>query len=216
MVAMALEIVVYGASGFGQQVMSWADDAADAGAPWRVAGFLDDDPAKHGSTRVGRPVLGGAGWLEGRDGVLVVLGAGMPADKRRIVERVAAARVAWPVLVHPTASVSRFAELAEGAVVGPQAVVAALARVGPHTTLATAATLGHETVTGACASVLPGANVAGRCTVGDAAVVGIGAAVVQGAAVGAGAVVGAGATVLRDVPSGATVVGTPARPPRAR
>lgn len=204
-----VDIVVYGASGFGQQVLSWAEDAGLA-----PVGFLDDDPSTHGSVRVGAPVLGGAAWLDGRDGVAVVLGAGMPADKRRIVERLPAARVSWPVVVHPTASVSRHATLAEGVLVGPQAVVAALARVGPHTTLATAATLGHETTTGACSSILPGANVAGRCTLGAGALVGIGAAVVQGSGVGDGAVVGAGATVLRDVPPGATVVGTPARPLR--
>jgi serine O-acetyltransferase len=50
-------------------------------------------------------------------------------------------------------------------------------------------------------------------TVEDGAAIGAGAQVLGPITVGAGARIGAGAVVTRDVPSGCTVVGNPARPP---
>ena len=53
-------------------------------------------------------------------------------------------------------------------------------------------------------------------TIEDGASLGSGAVILGGVTVGAGALVGAGAVVTRDVPSGATVAGTPARALAAR
>lgn len=46
--------------------------------------------------------------------------------------------------------------------------------------------------------------------------IGAGAIIVCGVTVGEGATIGAGAVVTKDVPAGATVVGNPARPIRAK
>jgi maltose O-acetyltransferase len=52
-------------------------------------------------------------------------------------------------------------------------------------------------------------------SIGDDVWIGGGAIVVPGVTIGAGAIVGAGAVVTRDVPPGATVAGSPARPVRS-
>ncbi|WP_423208801.1 sugar O-acetyltransferase [Paracoccus yeei] len=52
-------------------------------------------------------------------------------------------------------------------------------------------------------------------SIGDDVWIGGGAIVVPGVTIGAGAIIGAGAVVTRDVPPGATVAGSPARPVRS-
>lgn len=209
------DLVVYGASGFGQQIMFWVEDADDAGPRFRILGFVDDDPDSHGKERTSHPVLGGREWLETRassDPVAVVLGLAAPEVKRRIVAALADLAVDFPAIVHPSAVISRHTTVRRGATIGPGNVASVNVEVGEFATVNTACTLGHDARIGAYATVLPGVNVSGHVSVGEGVSVGTGAAITQGVVIGAGAAVGAGATVLDDLPEGCVAVGTPARP----
>jgi sugar O-acyltransferase (sialic acid O-acetyltransferase NeuD family) len=209
------ELIVYGASGFGQQVMFWVEDANAAGPRFEILGFVDDDAGSHGDVRTGHPVLGGREWLADRatSGPLaVVLGLAGPAVKRRIIEGLAAVEAEYPAIVHPTAVVSRHAAVGRGATVGPGNVISVNVGVGEFATVNTACTLGHDAQLGAYSTLLPGVNVSGHVEVGVGASIGTGAAIVQNVAIGAEATVGAGATVLGDLPPGCVAVGTPAQP----
>ncbi len=211
------DVVVYGASGFAQQVMFWIDDVREAGWHCEVRGFVDDDPASHGDERTGRPVLGGFEWIErtAADRPLsVVLGIAAPGVKRRLVERLRRLDVAFPPVVHPHAVMSSYVGIGEGTVVAPGCIVSVNVELGDFVTVNHACTIAHDVRLGAYATILPGTNVSGNVVLGPGATLGTNATVVQGLEVGADAFVGAGATVLSDVPPNCTVVGTPARPIR--
>ena len=212
------DLVVYGASGFGQQVMFWIEDANRADRRFEVLGFVDDDPATHGERRTDQPVLGGRDWLVRRaaEGPLAVaLGLAGPAVKEQVVEGLAELELEFPAIVHPSAVVSRHAVLGRGALVGPGNVLSVNVHLEAFVTVNTACTLGHDARVGRYATLLPGANVSGHVVLADGVSVGTGAAIVQGVRIGAAATVGAGATVVGDLPAGCVAVGTPARPREA-
>lgn len=114
-------------------------------------------------------------------------------------------------LVHPAAVVSRYAVLGAGSVVVAGAVVNAFSKTGAAVIVNTSSSIGHDCVIGSGVHIAPGARLAGGSMVGDMSWIGIGSCVKQLVEVGANAMVGAGAVVTRHVPSGATVVGNPAR-----
>ena len=212
------DLVVYGASGFGQQVMFWVEDANAAEPRFRILGFVDDDSDAHGERRTGYPVLGGRDWLSdhARSGaVAVVLGLAGPPVKQRVISALAGLALEFPAVIHPSAVVSRHATVRRGATVGPGNVVSVNVEVGEFATVNTTCTLGHDARIGDYATVLPGVNVSGHVSVGEGVSVGTGAAILQGVTIGAETTVGAGATVVGDLPPGCVAVGTPARP-RAR
>jgi sugar O-acyltransferase (sialic acid O-acetyltransferase NeuD family) len=212
------DLVVYGASGFGQQVMFWVEDANLADRRFELLGFVDDDAATHGERRTDHPVLGGRDWLLPRaeaSPLAVVLGVAGPAVKEKIVEGLEDLGVEFPAIVHPSAVVSRHAVLGRGAVVGPANVLSVNVRLDAFVTVNTACTLGHDARVGRYATLLPGANVSGHAVLAEGVSVGTGAAIIQGVEIGAAATVGAGATVVGDLPAGCVAVGTPARPREA-
>jgi sugar O-acyltransferase (sialic acid O-acetyltransferase NeuD family) len=209
------DVVVYGASGFAQQVMFWIDDVRDAGWYCEVLGFVDDDPSTHGETRTDRPVLGGIDWIERRAAdrpLSVVIGIADPLIKRRIVERLRPFDVVFPSIIHPSAVMSSHVKIARGVVVAPGSIISVNVELDEFALVNHACTVAHDVRLGAYATILPGSNVSGCVTIGGGATLGTNSTVIQGLAIGSDSFVGAGATVLRDLPPGVTAVGTPAVP----
>ena len=117
-----------------------------------------------------------------------------------------------PPILHPFASVSRTASIAEGTVVLAGAVIGAGAILGRGCIVNNGCTVDHDCVLGEGVHISPGANLAGGVNVGCYSWIGIGATVNQSLSIGENVIVGASAAVVDDVPDDLTVVGVPARP----
>jgi sugar O-acyltransferase (sialic acid O-acetyltransferase NeuD family) len=117
----------------------------------------------------------------------------------------------FPVLAHPSAVVSRYAEIGQGTVIKANAVINTFARVGMAGIVGTVSTVAHDCVLGDSVHISPGANLAGAVSVGASSWVWIGASVKQCLLIGSNVVVGAGAAVVADVADNLMVVGVPAK-----
>src|SRR4051794_39245546 len=83
-----------------------------------VGGFLDDDPASWGTTRLDLPGLGAIDRYHefAPDGL--ALGIGANAIRRQIVERLgSAAQALWRPAIHPRATIAASARLGRGVVI---------------------------------------------------------------------------------------------------
>lgn len=194
-----MDILILGAGGHGRAVCEAARDAG-----FSPRGFLDARAPL--PEMLGLPVLGDEGAHDGGP-LLIALGG-------NALRLAAAARLgcALPVLLHPSVIRARSAEIAEGAVVMPRAVLGALTRIGRLVLVNTGAIIEHDVVLEEGAHIAPGAVLCGGVRVGARALVGAGAVIAPNLVLGADAVVGAGAAVLADVPPGAVVAGVPGRP----
>jgi UDP-perosamine 4-acetyltransferase len=177
-----------------------------------VVGLLDPHPTD--VEVLGVPVLGGDELLPGllRQGVAAaVVAIGANLRRQQIGQSLLATGFALPFVAHPSAIISPSATIAQGTVVMARAVVGTLANIGELALINTGAIVEHDNHIGQAAHIAPGVVLAGRVRVGQRALVGVGSAVRPGTSIGDDSIVGAGSTVVADVPSGAIVVGTPAR-----
>lgn len=200
-------LAILGASGHGKVV---ADAAELCG--WESVSFFDDawrDKQINGVW----PVVGDTNALLAQvaefEGVLVAIGNNSvrEAKLRALSERGAA----LPVLLHPAAMVSRYAEIGAGSVLFAGAVVNADCRIGRGAIINTGATVDHDCVLGDAVHISPGAHLAGGVSIGDRSWVGIGSSVRQLIRIGCDVMVGAGSVVVANFSDGCTVAGVPAR-----
>jgi sugar O-acyltransferase (sialic acid O-acetyltransferase NeuD family) len=202
-------LLILGAGGHGKVV---ADAALETGN-WVEVVFLDDAwPEK--KVNGCWPVVGNMQelpcWRDRcKDGVVAI---GDNKLRMQFQAKLAAAGFNVVSVIHPAATVSRYATLGAGSVVFAGAVINVDATIGDGAIINTSATVDHDCILGVGVHISPGAHLGGGAKVGDCSWIGIGASVIHLASLGSNTIVGAGAVVLGDIPDGVTAIGMPARP----
>ena len=131
--------------------------------------------------------------------------------RKRLQEKFAAQGYRFPTLIHPHASISRFATLDEGCQIMAGCVIQAGAQIGRGTIVNTMASVDHDCRIGEFVHIAPGAHLSGCVAVGDCSLIGTGSSVIQDVRIGVMCTIGAGSAVIRDIPNGQRVGGNPAR-----
>lgn len=135
---------------------------------------------------------------------------GNNAVRKKLFNRMPISINQYARLVHPSAVISRSAEIGYGTVIMPNAVINADAIIGNHCIINTGAIVEHDNRISDYMHLSPNATLAGTVSVGEGTHIGAGAVVIPGKCIGNWSIVGAGSTVVKDVGMGLTVVGVPA------
>lgn len=204
------KLVLYGAGAGSREILQAVRDLNRQTPTWQVLGFVDDDPARHGTRIDDVPVVASLADFDDPASVSVACGIMNPQVRRRVFEeRAEPLGMRLATIIHPGAFCSPDLRCGPGTVLMPGVKAGFDVALGKGAFVLWNVVLGHDLRAGDYVTVLSGAVVTGGCTLGDGATVGAGAVLNVGVRLGRNSLVGIGTTVLRPVPDDTTVVSTP-------
>lgn len=212
------DLVLIGAGGFGRETAQAVHALNASGATWRLLGYLDDDPARHGLVIDGTVVLGGRDRIGHLPRASFVVCTGRPGDyvsRLRIVGDLGLPSERYATIVHPSAAVSPSSSVGYGSVLLAHVTLTAAVTIRAHVAIMPHVTLTHDDVIDDFATIASGVCLGGGVRVHRGAYLGAGALISENRTVGAFSLVGMGAVVTRDVPAREIWAGVPARRLRA-
>lgn len=208
------KLFIFGAGGFGREVLWLAKRINEVQKIWDIQGFVDDNEIFHGSKLDDYPIVGGCDYLARmNEDVDVVIAIGCARVKKMVAEKLSQyENVHFATLIDPSAILSERVNIGEGSIICAGTIMTVDIIIGKHVIINLDCTVGHDVIIGDYVTVYPSVNISGNVIVGNNSELGTGTQIIQGKTIGQQSIIGAGSVVIRDVPDQCTAVGSPAKP----
>jgi sugar O-acyltransferase (sialic acid O-acetyltransferase NeuD family) len=210
----ALYIGVYGASGFGKEVMPLVRQQFPTLNKDHFV-FIDDGQA--GIILNGYAVLGYTEFLsKPSKHKAVTIAIANSQIREKLVKRLTEDHVQHLDIQASNTIILDEVEIGEGSLLCPFTCLTSNIKIGKFFHANIYSYVAHDCVIGDYVTFAPGAKCNGNIHIEDHAYIGTGAVIKQGTpdkplVIGKGAIVGMGAVVTKSIPAGVTVIGNPAR-----
>ncbi|MFC1395849.1 acetyltransferase [Acinetobacter junii] len=211
---MTMLIGVYGASGFGKEVMPLVRQQFPTLAKENFI-FIDD--GKVGTHLNGYSVLTYTDFIKQPvSNKLVTIAIANSSVREKLVTQLNQDNIQHLSIQASNTVVLDEVEIGEGSLLCPFTCLTSNIKIGKFFHANIYSYVAHDCVIGDYVTFAPGVKCNGNIHIEDHAYIGTGAIIKQGTpdkplVIGKGAVIGMGAVVTKSVPAGVTVVGNPAR-----
>lgn len=209
-----MDIVIYGAGGFGREISCLLRHINDAGGgEWRLLGFVDDGKRPGWRNEYGE-VLGGHEWLNAYSKpIAVVMAIGSPKTLKFLVGRLANPNLVFPNIIAP--NVLFFdrdsSRLGKGNIITFGCRLSCNTQLGDFNVLNGCVSLGHDARLGSYNVMMPESRLSGEVEAGDMNLFGARSFVAQQIRIGSRTTIAAGSVVLRRTKDDALYMGNPAK-----
>jgi sugar O-acyltransferase (sialic acid O-acetyltransferase NeuD family) len=207
---MATPLILVAASGLAREVLA----ALESQSHYRVRVILDDESSLHGTVLGGVGVLGPLEMISDYDDDQLLICAGRGMTRAAIERRLRGLGLSddrFGTVIDPSVKVPSSCQVGAGSILLANVVLTANVEIGRHVVTMPNVTLTHDDQLDDFATVCAGAALGGSVHVGREAYLGMNCSVRENLTVGQRATLGMGACLTRDLPSGETWVGVPAR-----
>lgn len=181
---------------------------------YQVKAYYDEDEAKLNKLVMGIRVVGKFSELSETDikDKQYIVAIGNNKIRSKIMTRINGLEGITPTLIHPTATISKSAQIGKGVYIQANAYIWTNVNISDYCIISPNVVIAHHTSLGKACLVSTLTGVGASINIEDNVFIGMGSTIVTGmSSVGENSIIGAGAVVLKDVEKNSVYVGVPAR-----
>lgn len=204
------KLIIVGASGFGREIVQWIEDINKIEPTWEILGYIDDNVNAIDGIKDDYKIIGRIqDWIPSEDEYFVCAVA-FPKVKKAVVEILQEKGAKFATIIHPTATINKYAEIGEGTVITPRSSASSNVKIGKFASILGSG-IGHDATIGDFSTLSGRCSINGHVEVGNMCYIACGVSIAPSKKIGNGATVGIGSVVVSNVKAGTTVFGNPAK-----
>ena len=205
------ELIIIGAGGYGRELFHLCEDCIGYSITFKVVGYIDDtiDPLKN---YIGYPpVIGDIESHHVTENQVFICSISNVQIRSVIINKLSSRGAVFINLIHSTARIVKTSKLGTGCIVGPLVSIGADVSIGDFCLFQTGVIVGHDVEISEnsrvdnYAIIVAGVKLKKNTTIHSNSVINANVIVEEGA------IIGACSFVVRNVKSGTTVYGNPAK-----
>jgi sugar O-acyltransferase (sialic acid O-acetyltransferase NeuD family) len=205
-------IVIYGAGGYGKEVVCLIREINRIQERWKILGFIDDGLPYGASNQYGK-VLGGISVLQSwKEQLDVVLAIGNPSIQAKIASSIVNPNLEFPNIIAPEVLFLDYntISLGKGNIIGFKSIISCNVNFGDFNILNLDVLLGHDTKIGNFNIFSPSVRISGQVKIGNENLFGISSVVLQNKKIGNNNTISANSVVIRNTQDNSLYLGNPA------
>ena len=208
------KIIILGTVGNCIDILDAINEINSLHKKYEIIGFLDDDHKKWNIKIYGIEILGGLDSALTYKDTFFVNGIGSPNNfwlKKDIIDKTGLSIDKFETIIHPSATVSKFATIGKGTVILQNVTIASNLTIGNHVIILPNSVINHDDIISDYVSIASGVCIAGGVKIEVGCYIGSGSTIIGNIKIGQNSLVGMGSVVLKDVKINSVVVGNPAK-----
>lgn len=203
------KIIIIGAGGFGREILDTLNYINNVEKSYEIVGFVDN-VISSGTLVNGLEVLGNEKALESYPNISLVIAIGDPYVRKKYFE-LYSCKFDFPVIIHPTAVISEFAQIGFGSIVQAFCIVAANSTIGNCVSINARSGVGHDAIVGDYTSIQSFCDITGNNNVGKLCFLGTGVKIIPKLFIADESYLCAGSVVFKDILKKSKVLGNPGK-----
>ena len=142
---------------------------------------------------------------------LMMVAVANPSERKKIVSNLPK-NTKYFIFIHPTAQImGDDIDIGEGSFIGANSILTTNITLGDHVILNRGVQIGHDTVIGKYFSAMPGSIVSGNVRISENVYMGNNSSIKEKIQICSDVTIGSNATVVKNIITGGTYVGVPAK-----